>query len=98
MNQTTIFIFATIYPKKDSFNKTKEILKSIIENTRKEKGCLEFTLHKDIKNNRIYLYEEWKNESCIDKHFTYEYTINAAKKIENHLEKQTEVIKMEKIK
>ncbi|WP_428025138.1 putative quinol monooxygenase [Arcobacter sp.] len=96
--KTTLFIFATLHPKKESFDKAKEILKLIIDDTRKESGCIEFNLYEDLESNKLYLYEQWSDELSLNNHFTYHYTLKALEDIKNHLEKQTDVIKMEKIK
>jgi quinol monooxygenase YgiN len=96
--KTTLFIFATLHPKKENFEKAKEIVKSIIENTRKEIGCIEFNLYEDLEDKKLYLYEQWRDEASITNHFTYDYTLKAIENLKSHQEKETDVIKMKKIK
>lgn len=96
--KTTVFIFATLHPKKDSFEKVSEIIKSIIDNTRKEIGCIEFNLYEDFEKKKLYLYEQWRDELSITKHFTYDYTLKAIANLKDYQEKDTDVIKMKKIK
>ena len=96
--KTTLFVFATLYPKEQSIEKAKEILLSIVDDTRKEQGCIEFSVYQDLDDKKLYLYEEWENEEALNSHHKYDYTIKAIEEIKEHLEKETTVIKMEKIK
>jgi quinol monooxygenase YgiN len=96
--KTTLFIFATLYPKKESFEKATAIIKSIIDKTRKESGCMEFNLYEDLEDKKLYLYEQWRDELSLKNHFTYDYTLEVIENLKSYLEKQTDVIKMEKIK
>ena len=94
----SLYIFATIYPKEESFSMTKELLEGIIDNTRNEDGCIEFILHQDLEIKRLYLYEQWRDEEALSKHFTYKYTIDMIDEFASLLEKETDIIKMVNIK
>lgn len=96
--KNTIFVFATIYPKAENFARAQEILEGIIDDTRKEEGCIEFTLHKDDESKRLYLYEEWTDELAIEKHFTYEYMTSVIDEFLSLLDMQTHMVKMVNIK
>jgi len=41
----------------------------LVQESRKEKGCLSYNLYKDLKNPNIFTFiEEWKNEEAIKLH------------------------------
>lgn len=93
-----LFIYATIYPKEESFSRAKEILESIIDDTRKEDGCIEFILHQDMELKRFYLYEQWIDEDALSRHFTYKYMTDVIDEFVSLLEKETDIIKMVNVK
>ncbi len=55
----------------DQFIKAAQV---IIENTRKEKGCLEYTLYQDPVNKSNFLFfERYTDQAAIDAHFAAPY-------------------------
>jgi len=58
-------------------DKTKEAIKlyeELVEKTRKEDGCISYSLFKDIKDNSIMtMIEEWESKEALDKHMKTEH-------------------------
>ena len=51
-----------------------ELAKELVEETRKEAGCLTYALYEDIKEPLILaMLEEWKDEEAIDAHMESEH-------------------------
>lgn len=64
----------------------------IIANTRKESGCLEYTLYQDPQNKSCFLFfERYKDQSAIDAHFAAPYFKEFGAKISGWLSKPSEV-------
>ncbi len=70
-----ITVAAKIVTKKDSVEAVKAELLKLIPPTRKESGCIEYTLHQDNSDPSIFLfYETWESITSIEKHIkTYHY-------------------------
>ena len=46
-----------------------EILKKLIEPTRKEEGCIDYDFHRSIENPAVYVfYENWTSKAHLDRH------------------------------
>lgn len=51
-----------------------ELAKELVEETRKEAGCLAYALYEDIKEPLVLaMLEEWKDEEAIDAHMESEH-------------------------
>lgn len=98
MNQNTLFVFATIYPKKECYTQVEKSLLGIVDNTKKEKGCIEFRVHQNLKQSKLFLYEEWSDENALLSHHKELYTLDVLKKFESWLDKPTDIVKMKKLK
>ncbi|MBL4935620.1 antibiotic biosynthesis monooxygenase [Clostridium sp. YIM B02515] len=47
----------------------KNLAKELIEESRKEAGCISYNLNQDINNSNILTFiEEWKDKEAIEKH------------------------------
>lgn len=57
-----------------------ELLK-LIEPTRQENGCIEYTLHQDNTDSSVFIfYEKWENMACLECHLTtphFRYYVDA---------------------
>ncbi|WP_319372120.1 putative quinol monooxygenase [uncultured Ilyobacter sp.] len=48
----------------------KNLTKELIEETRKEKGCIEYILYEDIENEGTFTFiEKWEDIDCLKAHF-----------------------------
>ena len=50
-----------------------KLYEELIEKTRKEEGCISYSLFRDIEDDSILtMIEEWENKDALDKHFKTE--------------------------
>jgi quinol monooxygenase YgiN len=62
-------IVAKVTAKKDSVETVRNELLKLITPTRKEEGCLEYTLHQDNDVPAVFIfYETWESPACLEKH------------------------------
>jgi quinol monooxygenase YgiN len=48
----------------------EELLKSLIEPTRAESGCIDYTMHRDLEEpGAYYFYDNWRSQEALDAHF-----------------------------
>ncbi len=60
-----------IVAKKESVETVKTELLKIVDPTRKEDGCLEYSLFQDLENPAVFIFHEsWKSEDCLAKHMS----------------------------
>lgn len=71
---STLFGFAKITPKSDHYTNAQDAILAIVEETRAEPGCLEFTVLADPTEGHIFLFEEWQNEAALKEHHGKPYT------------------------
>lgn len=70
----TLFGFAKITPKSEHYDDAQNAIIDIVETTRAEPGCLEFTVLADADQGHIFLFEEWQNEAALKEHHGKPYT------------------------
>ena len=90
-----ITVLASFYPKKDTNNKVKEIILSMISPTRSEEGNKLYNFYEE-KNNEgkstsFHLFEIYKDTEALDFHRNTSHYKNYRSKIVNLLEKPIEV-------
>jgi quinol monooxygenase YgiN len=57
--------------KKEEF---KRVAEELIIESRKEKGCISYSLYEELKNNNVMAFiEEWKDEKAIENHNNSEH-------------------------
>lgn len=72
MSQLTVV--ARIAAKPGSVEAVKAELLKLIEPTRKEQGCIAYTLHQDNENPAIFIFcETWENAACLERHAASEH-------------------------
>lgn len=66
---TELKIVASIVVKADYKDELIKVFHHIVDETRKESGCVSYDLHEDTKNPLKYtILEVWKSQEAIDKH------------------------------
>lgn len=70
----TLFGFAKITPKPEYYDDVQNAIMAIIEATRAEPGCIEFTVLADADQCHFFLFEEWQNEDALKEHHGKPYT------------------------
>lgn len=86
--KNSLKIIARIQVKEENVDFVKNELLKLIEPTKKEEGCLKYTLHQDINNPNIFMfYEIWENKELLEKHLKNEHLVNYMKVTEGMIEK-----------
>ena len=63
----SIKLIAICYPKQECKEKFLEIASSLVLKSKKDDGCISYTLNED-NNGRILFIEEWENQEKLDLH------------------------------
>ncbi|MCT4672651.1 MAG: antibiotic biosynthesis monooxygenase [Prolixibacteraceae bacterium] len=64
-----IVLLATIKVEKGRDDLMQEFLRQLVYDSRKEKGCVQYDLHKDLDDPCCFLvYEIWKSQVSLDIH------------------------------
>jgi quinol monooxygenase YgiN len=65
-----ITVIARLKAKPGAEERLEELLKSLIEPTRAEAGCINYDLHRDLEDSStFYFYENWRSREDLDAHF-----------------------------
>ena len=84
MAEDTLRVIARVKARPDKVNELLSLLSSLVEPTRKEPGCLSYTL---LQNNQdptdLTLVEEWKNNAALESHFATKHFKDAMTKVPN---------------
>ena len=68
-NDENIVLFARLKVKKDAVEQAKQAALAIIEDSRREKGCVNYDFHQAIDDETVFMWHEtWKNKAAIDAH------------------------------
>lgn len=70
----TLFGFAKITPKSEHYSKAQDAILAIVDDTRAEAGCIQFTVLADTDQGHIFLFEQWQNEEALKEHHGKPYT------------------------
>ena len=94
----SISIVAIFVSKDNMEPKLTSLFKSVIESTRKESGCLNYTLYLDQENPKRFTFlEEWQNKACLEKHLDSDCIQDLFNNIQDLIE-SSEIIELSKIK
>jgi quinol monooxygenase YgiN len=70
----TINLTLVLKSKEEFTEKVKGLLENLVENSRKETGCLQYNLHQNIENPTVFIFHEvWENKEIYDLHNSQEY-------------------------
>jgi quinol monooxygenase YgiN len=62
-------VVAKVIARGDAIEAVASELMKLIEPTRQEQGCIEYTLHSDNQEPAVFVfYETWENRSALDRH------------------------------
>jgi quinol monooxygenase YgiN len=82
-------IVAKVIAKKESVETVKAELFKLIAPTRKEDGCLEYTLHQDNEDPAVFIfYENWESEACLAGHMVSNHFKNYVRAVGELLEEK----------
>lgn len=77
---TEFICLATFTAKEDQCEKLKEILTSLVSETRKEPGCVKYTLNQGTENKNLFsVIEYYKDEAAFNYHSNQPYLLHLKK-------------------
>jgi quinol monooxygenase YgiN len=69
MSETNVIVIAEVTVKEGMLEEVLPQLESLVESTRKEDGCIEYNLHRDLANDMTFMfYEVWQSGSHLETH------------------------------
>jgi quinol monooxygenase YgiN len=88
----TIRVVAKSYVKPEDIQKFTGLFKKLVEESVKEKGCIDYGLYQDLDNPGILTtLEEWSDKSDLDKHLKSNHFREIFPLLLEYLEKETEI-------
>lgn len=64
-----ITIIAKFVIKNEEVNNFKRLAKELVEESRKEEGCISYALHQDVNNKNVLTFiEKWESKDVIEIH------------------------------
>lgn len=93
-----IVMNAILKAKEGKSSQLKEVLIRVIEPSRNEEGCIEYTLHASSENSNVFVfYEIWKDDEALNKYLQSEH-YKAYRNAAERLIESREVYKLKKYK
>lgn len=77
----TISLYGFLRPKKGYEEELRKSLLSLVQPTRSEEGSLIYNVHEE-KDGSFFLYEVWRSQEDLDKHWQQPYLKNFMSKVE----------------
>ncbi len=78
--------------KEDMIESCKKVISGLVEETRKEEGCISYELYQDIKKKNILTFiEEWESTDALKRHMNTKHFLEATPKISAMQEKEEEI-------
>jgi quinol monooxygenase YgiN len=82
MAANSIRIVARLVAKPDSVDQVGAILRSVVDPTRKESGCIRYELLQNRSDQTDFTFiEEWESDAAIDAHLTTKHISDALTKL-----------------
>lgn len=75
-------LVAKFIVKEDRIEEFKNYAEELVEETRKEEGCISYQLFQDVNDSKILTFiEEWENQEAIDNHNNSKHITEALPKL-----------------
>ena len=97
MSKQSLFVFAYITPKPEHFEDALSAVESIVDQTRAEAGCKQFSLYQALDHSCFYLFEEWVAQDALDSHYEQPYTKVVFEKYKDWLSCPPAIVKMNSV-
>ncbi len=82
-----IYLTAIIHIKENSMMDALEILKKLVIETRKEKGCIQYELYEDHRNKGVFfIHETWETNEDLHLHQASDHMMKFRERISSLLE------------
>lgn len=64
-----VTVIAMLVAKREAVESVRKELLELVEQTRKEQGCLEYRLHQNMEQpEAFFFYENWESQAALDQH------------------------------
>jgi hypothetical protein len=84
-----IYLSAIIHVKENSMMDAIELLKKLVIETRKEKGCIQYDLFEDHRNKGVFfIHETWESNEDLQQHQVSDHMMNFRENAASLLEKK----------
>lgn len=91
-----IVILAKNYVKNNEVDKFIEYAEKLVEESRKEKGCISYDLCQDLQEKNVFMFvEKYENEEAIDIHNKSNHFTTIVPKLKELRQRESEVSKYE---
>ena len=92
MSENTLIVIAKINALDGKEKKLKEVLIKLIEPTRKESGCISYTLlNNQADTSEFTFYEEWESEKDLEAHMQSAHFQQAVNSLEGLIVSEPEI-------
>ncbi|CAN5408415.1 hypothetical protein BH18ACT1_BH18ACT1_18500 [soil metagenome] len=80
MADGNVVVVAVVRTKEGKQDEAIEVVRSFLEPSHAEEGCLRYALHRDTSDpRRFVLVEHWRSQADLDSHFTKPHMANIGK-------------------
>lgn len=87
-----IKVIAKFFVNQNKIDQFIQLSKELIENTRKENGCIKYELFEDSTKNTVFsIIEEWENTQALDAHFNSKHFTEIIPQLELTVTQKIEV-------
>ncbi|MFC4162952.1 putative quinol monooxygenase [Epilithonimonas zeae] len=87
-----IYLSAIIHIKENSMMDAIELLKKLVIETRKEKGCIQYDLFEDHRNKGVFfIHETWESNEDLQQHQVSDHLMKFRENVASLLEKPNSV-------
>jgi quinol monooxygenase YgiN len=93
MSSQNITVFARIKAKTGKEEETKNALMALIDPTREESGCIEYTMHQSSDDPSLFMfYEIWASKNDLDDHLQKPHLAEFVKKADELLAEPLDIM------
>jgi quinol monooxygenase YgiN len=93
-----ITTIARLKAKPGAESQLEDVLKSLIEPTRAESGCIDYTMHRDVEEPGVYyFYDNWRSQEDLDAHFEMPHMKRIIEMAPELLAEPLKIIRLEKL-
>jgi quinol monooxygenase YgiN len=91
-NNENIVLIARLKVKKDSVEQAKQAALAIVEDSRAEKGCLNYDFHQAIDDETVFIWHEtWESEAAIGEHGKSEHFVTFSEQIKDSIDEPLQI-------
>ena len=92
--KTSLTVIAYIFAKRGEEQRVRAALLGLVDDTRKEKGCINYDLHESEDNPAHFLmYENWRSAADLEEHARSAHLREFGKNMGSFLDRPTEITK-----